>query len=208
MITYWVIELFLIGWILLIILLGQQLIKKYPTGQSYKQAEVKQLQSSFIAFISLIILGLIYFSTWLASWAKSLATSFSTDDQLADLGSTLLLTIVSIIVTFLFIQQKKQFYYYKELSGLTDILPTSSLTVLESLSLSKQRTIAQRLQWAITRVEQDAPIELTILFDKEELSVLEKILSAQSEPLDPRLVLISQQLSSLTSNNRPFRIIL
>jgi hypothetical protein len=207
MTTYWLIEAFLISWMILIILLGQKLVKQYPIGQSYKQAELKQLKSVFLVVISLIVFTLLYFSSWLANWTKHLAMAFPTDDQLADLGSICILTSVSIVITFIFIQQKKQLSYYRQMSGLTDFLPASSLAVLKSLSITKQRAITQRLQWAIATLEQNGNIELTILFDKEDLKLLEEIFSVQDQDLDPRLTPIYQQINRLTSN-RPFRIIL
>lgn len=211
---YWLIEVFLVVWMVLIAILTQKLINKYPLGLSRKQAEVNSSRAFFYLTISLVLCVLTYFSAWLANWASRQAIAFSSTsaysaDQLADLFSIINLILTGSIITLTFSRQKKNLSDYQNLFGLADILPNSALEVINKLPFAKQIAFAERLSWILERVEKKDPFEITILFDKDELNILAKIFTSLNiEELDSRLVPIYKEVNKLTTSPRPFSIIL
>jgi hypothetical protein len=211
---YWLIEVFLIVWMVLTTILTHKLINKYPLGLSRKQAEINSLRALFYLTVSLVLCGLIYFSAWVANWSSRLAIPISSSSiysvsQLADLISTINLTLSGSVISLAFTQQKRNLSAYQNLFGLADILPNHSLKVISSLPINKQAALAERLSWVVERVEKNDPFKLTILFDKDELNVLAKIFTnIDIEKLDSRLVPIYQEVNRLSANPKPFSIIL
>ncbi|KAF0243431.1 MAG: hypothetical protein FD167_3777 [bacterium] len=214
MMLYWLIEILIVIWMVLITILNQQLTNKYPVGLSRKQAQNNSSRVFFYLTISLILCGLIYFSAWVANWSSRLAIpNYSNSpyftNQLADLISIINFTISGSIITLVFSRQKRNLFVYKNLFGLADILPECSLRIITSLPRSKQKAFAERLSWLIERVEKKDPFQLTILFDKDELIILAKIFSqANFNQLDSCLAPIYQEVTQLNTNPKPFSIIL
>lgn len=211
---YSLIELFLVGWMLLAITLNRRLINQYPKGLSRKQAEIDNVRAFFYLAMSLSLCCLIYFSTWLASWSNTFAVSLHSTptyaiSQLADVISIINLSINASVITFIFTAQKRNLFIYQRLFGLPDVLPLCSLEVMSQLALSKQVVLAERLSWVIEKVEKDEPFQLSILFEKDDLNILAKIFAqTDSNNLDYRLAPIYQEVNRLTSNPKPFSIIL
>lgn len=211
---YWLIEIILAFWIVLIAVLNQKLINKYPLGLSRTQAEINSSRSFFYLVLSFSLCCLIYFSSWLASWSNKLATTLSSTslyfaDQLADFLCIINLSLSASLITSNFVSQKRDLFIYQNLFGLEDLLPKSSLDVISSLPLSKQTVLAERLSWVVEKAEKNAPFQLKLLFDKEELIILDKIFSdIDINNLDYRLVPIYQEVNKLASNPKPFSIIL
>ncbi len=208
------IEILIIIWMVLMTVLNQQLINKYPIGLSHKQAQNNSSRAFFYLTLSLVLSGLIYFSAWVANWSSRLAipnysnSPYSTN-QLADLISIINFIISGSIITLVFRRQKRNLFTYKNLFGLADILPERSLKVITSLPLSKQKAFAERLSWLVERVEKKDPFQLAILFDKDELITLSKVFSETNlNQLDSCLAPIYQEVTQLNTNPKPFSIIL
>lgn len=208
---YWLINFILITWMLLIIWQGQKLISQYPLGLSRKKAQNKNLYSICCLVLVLLLITWIYFSAWVANWPSQLAISnyFYSNQEIANLISTAVLLLSTRIISILFSQQKKLLSIYQQLYGLMDFLPANSLKMFISLAANKRYSLAERLHWAIERVTEQNPINLNILFDRDELNILEKIFSqANIEQMDERLAIIYQQINQLADNPKPFRITL
>ncbi len=208
---YWLINFILIIWMLLIIWQGQKLISQYPLGLSRKKAQNKNLYSICCLVLVLLLITWIYFSAWVANWPSQLAISnyFYSNQEIASLIATAVLLLSTRIISILFSQQKKLFSIYQQLYGLMDFLPANSLKMFISLAANKRYSLAERLHWAIERVTEQNPINLNILFDRDELNILEKIFSqANIEQMDERLAIIYQQINQLADNPKPFRITL
>ncbi|MFY9225871.1 MAG: hypothetical protein WAQ98_24545 [Blastocatellia bacterium] len=208
---YWLINFILITWMLLIIWQGQKLISQYPLGLSRKKAQNKNLYSICCLVLVLLLITWIYFSAWVANWPSQLAISnyFYSNQEIANLISTAVLLLSTRIISILFSQQKKLLSIYQQLYGLMDFLPANSLKMFISLAANKRYSLAERLHWAIEQVTEQNPINLNILFDRDELNILEKIFSqANIEQMDERLAIIYQQINQLADNPKPFRITL
>jgi hypothetical protein len=210
---YLVIEIFLAIWIILVIVLLENLTSKYPAGFSRRQAEIKCTQAFFYFCLSLILCGLTYFSAWLVSWSSKFSISTLTNpdltNQLADFLSLINLSVCASSITFIFTNEKRNFLNYQHFFGLLDILPNRSIEIIKTLPLSKQSVLAERMSWLIEKIEKNDPFELSFLFDKEELRLLIEIFSnTDIETLDKRLIPIYQEISKLKPNPKPFSIIL
>lgn len=196
---------------LLIIWHDQKLISKYPLGLSRKKAQNRNLLSVCCFILVLLLVIWIYFSAWVANWPSQLRISnyFYSNQEIADLISITVLILSNITIYFLFSQQKKLFSIYQELHGLMDFLPADSLKMFVALGSNKKYSLAERLNWAIERVAEKNPINLNILFDQDELNILEKIFSQSNiEQMDERLAVIYQQINQLSNNPKSFRITL